>query len=242
MRNSIFGILIMFSLGVFAQSDKVYLKNGSTLFGTISQAGITDTLQILMNGSTILVPMKLVEEIRIPAKTGSKRVQYINYSYQRGLNTALEGGLLIGSPLPESVPTFKLSVRVSQEVQYKPFLNGGVEAGVGYYHSYTLFPVAINYYALPGNRHKGWLIYSSLGYGLAERKVKDNENLNVRGGTSFQAGIGWQRKAGTNAVRFKLGYSMQYVEERQELWSGYELITKRRMNRIEARIAYVFRY
>lgn len=242
MKNSIFGILTVFSLTLFAQSDKVFLKNGSTLFGTVSPVSPTDTLKILINGSPILIPMNLVEEIRIPPKPGAKRVHYVNYSYLRGMSTSLDGGFLIGSPTPEAATTLNGSMRISQEVLYKPFLNGGVEAGIASYHSYTLFPVAISYYALPGNRHRSWIIYSSFGYGFAGNKVRGNENLKVQGGTAFQAGIGWQRKAGTNAVRFKLGYSLQTVEERFESWGGYGLITKRQMNRIEARFAYVFRY
>lgn len=242
MRILFFVFILCLCLTLYAQDDKVFLKNGSLIRGTVAVGTITDTILIGVMGSQIAVPLQIVDEVRLKNRNGMRLEGYKDLSYPKGWSSVLEGGVLIGSHWEYGAPGMKPMLRLSQEYQYHPFLNGGMGAGLFLYDNYTVFPVTFDYHALLGRSHRSWMLYGGLGYGFARSRSDDEQNHEVRGGLHYQAGVGWQQRVGSNYVRFKFGYALQVIEEENKLSAHYIQTRTRRMNRITAQVSYRFKY
>lgn len=242
MRFLVGAFLLCFCSALYGQNDKVFLKNGSLIRGILVDGDITDTLLIDVRGSIVTVPLEVVAEIRRPMRNGYRLEGYRDFSYSKGWSTVPEFGIIAGSHKETGDPSIRASLRVSQEYRYHPFLNGGIGMGILYYHAYNIFPLTLDYHAVLGRRHRSWIVYGSVGYGFAQAKGEGENEYKVSGGIFYQTGLGWQQRVGRNAIRLKMGYAVQAIEEEKELSPNYIERRTRRMNRITAQVAYVFKY
>lgn len=242
MREWITGFLLFICLFAAAQSDKVYLKNGSLIRGRVLAESGADTLAVRIRQNTIELPFAIVDEVRFSKASEVDLKRFPALTYRRGWSTVVEAGMVIGSHSPEEVPEVLPSFRLVQEYSYHPLLNVGAGAGFVSYRDYRVFPLTLDYHAMLGRKNRGWMLYGSVGYGLSRPKTDGELSVDVNGGLFYQAGLGWQQRVSNNYIRMKFGYAVQRLEERRELSPVWVRTLERQLNRITIQVAYVFSY
>lgn len=233
MKERVAGLLLLICTTLHGQ-DKIFLKNGSVIRGTIGE--VTDTVVVEISETRLELPIGLIEEIRF-----KQRERYSDFSYLRGWSTSLECGALLGRQADEELRVRGL-VRLLQQYHFHPLLNAGIGMGWLSFADYEIYPVTFDYHAILGKSRGSLMLYGSLGHGFAQATLAGRTNYEVTGGLFYQWGLGWQQRIGRDAIHLKLGYAVQALEEEQELWDGYFLLRNRRINRITMHVTYVLRY
>ncbi|MGK7392235.1 MAG: hypothetical protein ACNS60_17920 [Candidatus Cyclobacteriaceae bacterium M2_1C_046] len=253
MKKLMIILLLGISITVYGQKDKIYLKNGSIIRGTIQNYPVQDTISVIIMGrSKLAIPIEAVDEVRFRRRNGEKPKGYKDLIYRTGMATSFKTGFLLGNHSYADPLKAWLTLEVAQEYHYHPLLNGSIGIGVNYYQNYTVFPLYLEYQAVLGKRHKSWFLYGRAGHGfINDRQEETNEMIEQKGGMHLGAGIGIQRRVGDNYLRFKFGYHSQTVTEKtnHDWWWGIRepspdnyTIKKRHMNRLNVGVEYVLNY
>lgn len=248
----LFAAILLINFTALAQKDKVYLKNGSLIRGTIEKGAVLDSLKINISNNSIYIPLQIVDEIRFAKRKEGRPDKYNDLSYRQGMATAFKAGFLLGNHSYNNPLKAWVTLEVGQEYHYHPLLNGGIGIGVNFYDYYTVFPFYFEYQAFLGKRHKSLFVYGRAGHSFIKNNVDDDHEVkDEKGGLMLASGIGLQKRVGQNDWRFKLGYVSQTVTEESEpvwIWgwpnssSGEYFTTKRHMNRISFSFEYVLNY
>lgn len=253
MRKLMIIFLLGISITVYGQKDKIYLKNGSIIRGTIQNYPVKDTISVIIGGRSILaVPIDVVDEVRFKRRYGDRPEGYKDLIYRQGMATSFKTGFLLGNHSYNDPLKAWFTLEVAQEYQYHPLLNGNIGFGINYFQNYIVFPLYFEYQAVLGKRHKSWFLYGRAGHGfISNRQDETNEITDQKGGIHLGAGIGIQRRVGNDYLRFKFGYTSQTMTEKTEYnwgWgirepsSGNYTIKKRHMNRMNIGVEYVLNY
>ncbi len=231
-----------------AQTDKLYLTNGSMLKGSIT--GINDsaiTFVLVRDTLTINVhsinAMRLSKHTRgnIPLKEQLKLLPTFNQSKWGG-QLALGGIADDGAGSAQ----FRTSVSAMGWYDAGQFLKLGIGSDALWYESFTTLPVYVYYGGSLSPFKRGLFYY--LGYGRAigwERSDCNCEGLKT--GRYLKAGLGYQLLSTTIPVHFAIGWVQQKVDLEYDnpwnssFWGGdYNLILRQSLNSIEMKIGVTF--
>lgn len=244
MKQIIFGLLLIGYSSTYAQADKVYLKNGSLIRGTITNEAISDSLIIYISEELITVPLTLVEEVRSGKNSGLITDKYKSISYGTGWSTGIAGGLTFGRHSSGNSTKVRPSATLSQFYRQLPWLNVGLSAGVYAFRDYTVYPLSVEYYALLGKSRGCPIMYGNFGYSLAEatENLELEESNTIKGGMSYQVGLGWHQRLGKNSIQYKIGYSAHELNQVREINQSQSITQSRRINRINVQINLLMNY
>lgn len=234
-------VLVLVSCQLSAQQDKIYLKNGSLLKGIVTNESIEDTILLDVGDASILVPLSTIDEI-YPHRTHNRALKRINKTYDKKLSTAVGIGVVSGKSSDQDASHIRPSLHLTQTVHLHRLVNPGIRVEWVSFKDYNVFPLALSYQALFGRSHRSWMAYGNLGYGHATPLKDNSDELDMKGGLSYQLGVGWQLAHRNSSVQFSVGYLVQKLEEIQELNTDYRLIRKRTLNRVTAQVVYQFKY
>ncbi|MDN4165847.1 hypothetical protein QWY31_10050 [Cytophagales bacterium LB-30] len=247
MRLLVLSLFLSLSFFGWAQRDKVYLSNGSVLIGDVTMSPSVDSLAINLSGQTFSFPIQAVDAVVI--KKAGFRARYKNQTpFTGGYSGAIRGSVFLGGGI-ESQPTKSLALSTYHGYQYKPWLNLSLGTGYYSYDRYQAIPVFLRYHLIMGRSRIAPMLFVEGGYGWVWSK---ESWLDVsKGGLNYAVGLGWQRKIGTDYMRFELGVQRQKMEEvimsnqyYVDSWimpgGGWRQIQKRTLTRASFSISYVF--
>lgn len=232
--------LLITTVQLFGQSDKIYLKEGGIIRGKIHSEEISDTLNIIVSGHLVSVPIVIIEEIHPHPKIHPDFEKYKNLSYSVGWSTTLSGGTLLGKQSSTAPTKIRPYLMVSEVYRQHPLINLGVGAGVFAYQDFMVYPVFLEYFVTTGKSRNTLIAYGNAGIGLASASKDPAGNTKVSGGAFYKIGLGWQKKVAANFLQLKIGYAIQEIEETLVLDNSYTIIQARTINRIALQVNYSF--
>ena len=243
----VLGFSLVVSCG-FCQHDKVFLKNGSKIRGTVIKDGTTDSITVRMAEGAINIPLSVVEVIHFRKRDFGRPDKYRDLMYEKGYYTTLKAGAAFGNHSYEDALKIFLTLQAMYEYHYHPLLNGGAGTGLNFYDRYMAIPVFLQYQAVLGRKNRTLFAYGQAGHGFIIQRNANNEFKDVDSGRYLACGIGVQKKAGQGFLRYQLGINSQRVWEIQEpltIWSwprtSEKLTTRKRdMNRLIFSVSYSF--
>ncbi len=234
-------LLICLSIVLYGQMDRIYIKNGGLIKGHVYSEDITDTIQVVIEGLLLKLPLAIIEEIHPHPKNHHDFMQYRQLTYTKGWSTGIAGGTVFGKQNPDDATRVRPYVTISELYRHHPLVNLSLGTGIFAYRDFNVYPIFMEYYALMGKSRNAIMLYGSIGKGFANA-TQENENLEVNGGTYFTTGLGWHKRVGRNNLQVKFGYIAQRVEMIQELNDNNTLIQKRTLNRLALQLNYYFSY
>lgn len=249
MRNSVIAFsLIFISSLAFCQNDKVFLKNGSKIRGTVIKNYDADTILIRIREGEIKVPLAVVEEIHFKKHVDEQPDLYKNLNYKKGFYKTFKVGAIAGSHSYENPLKVALMLEGMYEYHSHPLLNGGVGTGVNFYERYVVFPLYAHYQTVLSKKNRSYFIYGRAGHGFVHANEKNDELRDVDSGRLLAGGIGFQKWTGRGFFKYQLGISSQRVTEiTAPIWiwgwsmNGEQYVTKERdMNRLLFSVSYSF--
>jgi hypothetical protein len=249
MKSILIGLGFIFITSLaFSQNDKVYLKNGSKIRGTVIKNYVADTVFIKLREGEIKLPLAVVEEIHFGKREAEKPDIYKNLSYEQGYFKTLKAGAMVGSHSYNNPLKVSPMLEAIYEYHHHPLLNGGVGAGVNFYERYVAFPVYAQYQAVLSKKNRSIFIYGQAGHGFVYANDSYDEFGDVDSGRLLAGGIGFQKWIGKGFIKYQLGISSQRVTEITApswIWgwpmNGEQYVTKdRNMNRLVFSVSYSF--
>ncbi|HCX22802.1 MAG: hypothetical protein CMB80_10540 [Flammeovirgaceae bacterium] len=242
MRKFIFGTLLIGLLSnAFGQVDRVFLTNGSLVKGIILNDSLGDTLQLEVYKSIVSIPYDAIDEI-YPHRLSNQELKYKRTSPIRSLSTNITLGIVSGKTDKDKAAEIMPSASLMEMYHLHPLANFGVKIGVVNYPDYYIFPISLEYQSLFGRSYRSWMTYGNIGYSLTKTQEDLTDQYEFNGGLNYQFGMGWHAAQQNFAFQFRLGYSVQNVEQIQIITSDYSIIQKRKLNRITAQIVYQIQY
>lgn len=234
--------MVCSSVLLYGQTDRIYIKNGGLVKGKIYSEELSDTIEVVIEGSLIQLPLSIIEEIQPHPKNHHDFEPYKQLTFPKGWSTGISGGTVFGKQNENEGTKVRPYFTISQIYRQHPLLNLGFGTGIFAYRDFNVYPVFLEYYALMGKSRNALMLYGAAGKSWANSTQELAENIEVTGGTYFNAGIGWHKRVGTNNLQIKFGYVVQVIEETQELNNNYDLIRTRNINRLALQLNYYFNY
>lgn len=241
MKRILFLLLIAgLTYSAQSQSDRIFLKNGSSLKGWIVGDRVSDTLTFYIDSVLIDFPISLIAEIYPARKHHIDLGQFTKLEIRRGWSSAASIGFASGKERKDDPVLLATHATVEQMYHFTPLLNVGLSVGFIDFEDFQLFPVAIEYYSLfKGQR--GLLVYGAAG-GSFIRLTDESIFSDAEGDLFAHVGLGFQSHFGKSALQYRVGYMIQKLSLTNSFDGGFKITQNRRINRITIGIKYRIHY
>ncbi|ELR71553.1 hypothetical protein C900_02468 [Fulvivirga imtechensis AK7] len=237
------GLLLLWQLYAFSQNDKVFLKNGSLLYGQVVSA-TPDTTLFRTDNSLFRINNLEVNHIKLNRRNRAAVVPHVldvinKNDYERGLKIGFEGGVLVGGDgVNQSHPQVTFSVLTYYKLE--PWAQLGVNIGFENYFRFRCVPFLVYYKTDLDRKDGGAFVYAAFGYGKPwQRRESERDYEKLSGGVALKLGAGHTFNIGIWPMELSLAYSLQKVREVYPerstwgIWGGeVQTILSRSMNRM----------
>lgn len=241
MRSILVLILFLIMGQLHAQTDKIFLKNGSRIRGIILNDSISDTISLEVSKAIVSIPITAIDEM-YPHPLHNQALKLQNREQSNLFSTNIGVGIVAGKRNVNATTEFRPTLQVAELYHFHPLLNVGVGAGLTWFKDYTIVPVTFEYQALFGRSHRSWMTYGNVGYGFINPSEDYPEQFQLSGGMTYQFGLGWNVAQDDIAFQFRMGYVFQQIDETQFISTDYWITRKRHINRLTAQIIYQIKY
>jgi hypothetical protein len=195
----------------------------------VVSSGLIHSIQLERSEEEVLFPESAKEK-----KPGKPEIKYFN-------NTMM--GVLSGKSSDDVEPVASLSAETVNGITLYPFLSTGIGVAYDQYYTTATLPFFISIRGDIMSNAFTPFYFVDAGYGSAwdTRETNAWEDLEVKGGTMFHAGIGFKMYSGNRInVMIALGYKYQKSEYRITEWGGAERVTDRTFKRLSFRLGIGF--
>ncbi len=241
MKKYLGCFLLLVTLSLQAQNDRLFLNNGNLLKGVIANDTLSDTIRIEISQVMILVPFEAINEI-YPNRRHNQKLLYLRTGPVRSMSTNLTFGIVSGKSSSSAPSVMRPAGYIGQFYHAHTLFNIGLQTGIVDYKEYTVYPTSIEYQAHFGRSYRNWLVYGNAGYGFAKATQEYEEQFSLSGGYNYQLGVGYHIAQDRYAFQFKVGYSVQKIEATITYSDDYSTIRQRRLNKITIQITYRISY
>ena len=241
--KKILGIVILLLISILSlqaqkSKDILYLKNGSTIYGTLVEI-VSDQYKIkTSDGSIFIFPASDVERF-------AKEVPQYSGRPVSGFSFALEGGILLGAQDSKYEAPFSFNLLAGYIFDNKNIISGG--SGVEFYGK-PFIPLFLEYKRLLTEKKSTPFLYMR-GGGVMHAGGSDSESYdiynqyepyNYKGGLTLGMGTGisWSKEDFESYLSFGYRYVHTSYKQKEYLQniSTYENI----LNRLEIKFGFRF--
>jgi hypothetical protein len=237
-------LLIFIGLGVLNVTgqktrDALYLKNGSIIYGELTEITDNQYKIITSDKSLFIFPSSDVEKFlkESPGFAGRK---------ESGAGFSLEAGFLIGPQKSDYVApfSFNMILNVTSNTQHI----FGVGTGIEYFgKSYT--PLYFEYKNILTNKKTSPFIFTRIGgifYLGGEEETNDYyyggnpPSIDYKGGFTYALGTGisWAKEESETYLSFAFRYA--HISRVENTYNSYEYTYKTNFNRLEIKYGFKF--
>ena len=241
MKRYLGFVLLLGTLSLQAQNDRLFLNNGNVLKGVIANDSLSDTIRIAISQVIVSVPFEAINEI-YPNRRHNQDLLYQRRGPLRTMSTNLTFGIVSGKSSSYAPSVMRPTGYISQFYHAHKLLNIGVQTGIVDYKEYTIYPTSIEYQAHFGRSYRNWLVYGNTGYGFTKATKDYEEQYSLSGGINYQLGLGYHLAQDRYGFQFKVGYSVQMIEETITYSDVNKTIRQRQLNKITIQITYRISY
>lgn len=247
----IFMITLLVSVQSYAQNDRLFLNNGSTLKGDIT-AFSNGIIQMKIDSSYLKLAVGDVKYVKLAKKSKLNEDAADNIRaavaphFNRGLSYVLSAGLSIGDADRDDGNAGMFSGQGAILYKFLPKLQLGVSLGYDRHSQFNTAPFAIYYQGDISNKPGGLFVYG----GLGKAKAWNNSDAriqhdNVRGKKVVLLGLGHSWMLKNIELTTTLGWKRQQVESSNDMTfndfaPANEFVVLRSINRIETKIGIIF--
>lgn len=223
--------------------DKVKLKNGSVIYGTIVENLPDEHIKILLGGRETI--KFFYEEIEL-IKDGNHRYRNLTFP-QKGFFNHTELGLIFDKEPeefdnPSNLTNAYFSIQTVNGYRFSKYLNVGAGFGLDYYGDVAALPL---YLSIRGELfHSRVTPYYRMDFGKSFAWERDNNFVNydeVKGGLMYHPGIGMRVNFSGSSLMFNIGYKIQKMKiDINQMFGPESIMEKRKMRNITVSTGIVF--
>ncbi|MEM7109755.1 MAG: hypothetical protein AAF519_16130 [Bacteroidota bacterium] len=258
MKHKLVFVILLCLLveNAFTQEGKVWLKNGSILYGSLQRLD-ADHVQLLVDENLVSFPLHKVRAVVLKKRKQLDELGAIDQSvyksvgrtHQRGLEKGMQIGVLHGRENSEASTRETISVTLLANYRFNQFVQPGISVGYDHHDEFAIFPILMTYRANLTGRWSTPFIYAGLGYGFAELLEKEDADTsvnNIDGGLNTQLGLGYRWRNEKIGFEFAVGWKHQKVDldykNFESFWTQSEnnITLHRSINRAEFKLGIIF--
>lgn len=255
MINKSYCTLICFLLGaasVLGQTDKVMLKNGSVLFGTVERLNV-EGVRLTVENEVLTFPFESIRMVKIKdiesSDVDDSVYQQLSKYGRKGVDIGIQVGLLHGRLNSELTSNETFSVSAQGMYRFSQYLQTGISIGYDHHNEFGIFPLLLVYRADLSSKWSTPFFYGSAGYGFGWLLQSDDVNPGVdevKGGANYQLGFGYRWRLEKIGLEFALGWKHQKVnfEYKNNDWFWIQnennITLHRSINRAEFKFGIIF--
>lgn len=242
---------MLFSAG-YGQSDKLLLKNGSLLYGSIETLN-SDEVRLTVENEMLRFPYSSIRMVRL-RKNKSQNIDHNLYKELRqystkGIQVSLQVGLLHGRENSEQSAEETISFTAQGLYHFSQLLQMGISLGYDHHNTFAVLPILVVYRADFSSRWSTPFFYTGVGYGIGRKLDNDDGNPSleqVNGGINYQLGLGYRWRFQKIGFEFALGWKHQKVDldykTLNSFWTESEnnITLNRSINRAELKFGIIF--
>ena len=248
MRRSILMVLCLATAMVVQAQDKVFLKNGSLIKGTID---IVDDAQVILGlgeantrlkiATGDIRYIKLNERITGLDQSAVALVDSLNRVLSESrLYHQLRLGIISGNDDVSGSSFSNLSFDYTYFYKTRKQLHLGLGLGFDQYPVFEALPFSFELRKDLTNTPSPFYVYGKVGHALAQiRNDFIGAESQAKGGTLWAVGLGYQWTLGRSAILLSAGYRTQQL---QSVWTAgdFRSVTEWNLNRLDFKVGFIF--
>lgn len=240
-------VVLLLTTQLSAQTERVFLKNGSILRGEIE--GLSENTLLVRTDSISVLKVNIagISGIAINKRRSNldAEVMLLIDSLNNALNKSrfyhqLRFGMLNGEDGIFLRNFSSLSMDYTFFRKSKGTLHAGVGVALDYYTSFLAVPFYFELRKDLGKRPSHPFVYGRFGYSLAKARADFEGNFgDVIGDKTWTLGAGYQWPVGKSSILFSMGIKEQ---ELQTVWSNrdFRSSTDWSLKRLDFKVGFIF--
>ena len=244
-KGALLLVLPLLTFYAYGQKDKVYLNNGSVLYGEITGIDGQQVSLTIQQKHTLNLDLVKVQGIKVSKKSrlAPEKIELARSWSRLGGRLRLRHWASLGAIL--GYDDFSGNSHKDASFSYIAMLQKnrsglGIGVNVDYYDNFSVIPYYIYYRGDLAKKVSKPFYYMSIGHSTAfARGNFENVYQQVNGRGMIALGLGYEWRLGKSSLVLTTGWKSQKIRAFQQLF-GSNSIVDHEMKRLELRLGVIF--
>ncbi|UII25086.1 hypothetical protein LVD15_17450 [Fulvivirga maritima] len=211
-KLTLLSLSLLLCLQLYAQKDKIFLKNNGVVKGRITS--IDDNIYLDIENSKLVIPKSAIEHVNMSVATKRAFHEYKDslkfYQQKPGFLPQLQVSGIVDTGEDNHSSAF--AVNAIGLYAFRPYVQLGLSAGYESYDDFEAATLSLYYKAAVRNYINSPFIYASLGESKAWKKP-GNTSDEIEGKTTISAGFGLQWRVESFLLMASVGWKQFAIEQ-----------------------------